>query len=220
MSEIMHRFLQPANILVSYPNGSDPPRLKLGHFGFIRVSSSNFPLWKQIASSGTNEKWMAPEIYDEEQQEFTIEMDLFAAGCLFGYSQSGGRHVFQAENEEATVKRIMKKMPMTLKAEHLKNAGDGDAKEILNIIHSMVNPEPLLRPSTSNILKMPFFKKSAGGEKKRQSIDEEEQPAKRNKPNATAEAPTTNAQEVAQLTQSKPLIYFYFPFLFMLSFSC
>lgn len=170
---ILHQALQPENILVSYPNGAVPPLLKLANFGFLRVSSCLDPLWKGISLRGKNEKWMAPEIYSVEEEEFTKRMELFSLGLVLGFSLSGGRHVFQSDSEEATVNRIKKKMPMTLTAEHLKNVDDGQG--IMVIIQSLVSPEPLARPSAYKVLKMSFFTKppTIGGVAKKRPMFED-----------------------------------------------
>ena len=199
MKGIVHRALQPENIFVSYSNGTDPPRLKLGNFGFVSVSHSALPFWQQVAASGTNEYWMAPEIYSEEAIEFTEEMDLFPLGLLLGFIVlSGGRHVFEAGSKEATIAQIKERMSMTLIVEHLKNVDNSAG--IFNIIQALVNPEPLARPSTKKVLKMTFFIKPIEGAKKRQLLETPaEIPilAKRSKLNGTFVAP-----EVTE-TQSK-----------------
>ena len=81
---ILHQALHLENILVSYPNGAVPHLLKLAYFGFLRVSSCLDPLWKRISLRGTNEKWMAPEIYLVEEEEFTKSW--FAQSSVTGQS--------------------------------------------------------------------------------------------------------------------------------------
>ena len=78
--KIAHRELKPSNIFISSPSScTESPVLKLGNFGMNHnVKKSPFFLWKLAGSKC----WMAPEAY--ELTEFTITMDLYSLGLIYG----------------------------------------------------------------------------------------------------------------------------------------
>jgi CTD kinase subunit alpha len=152
---VFHGALKPSNILISHPDGSVPPMLKLANFAFVRVSKSrqSLPLWKKVLGSGSSKSWMAPEIYSSNF--YTVEMDTFALGCVIGFSLTGGRHIFGAEKKQERIMRIFNKEPMTLTIQDLKNIPG--ARQVLDLICAMVNPDTSKRPTVSDVLEHPFF---------------------------------------------------------------
>lgn len=94
---------------------------------------------------------MAPEAYTTDQ--FTKEMDLFAYGLVISFTLSNGQHIFGQEKEERIL-RIKKKEPIVLTAKDL-NLNSKDS--LFDLIVSLVNPEPHLRPSLARVLEHPFF---------------------------------------------------------------
>ena len=145
--EVYHRDLKPSNILISPPNGTLPPTMKLTNFAFTCVSKNSLPLWKQVKNKG----WMAPEIY--ELETFTFAMDLFSLGLLFFYVLSGGTHAFGSTKEERIIYIKMRKA-MTLTLEQLKDVpGAVGFFEIITLMLSFIPEE---RPSASAVLNQAF----------------------------------------------------------------
>ena len=159
--KITHRDLKPSNVLISCPSsGNVRPQMKLANFGILRRAYasdlSKISLWKLSGSKG----WMPPETYTSDF--FTYEMDVFALGCLFGYTLNGGRHPFGVEKDERII-RIKYGQPMTMLARDLLNLNG--AVIVFQLIRLMVSAEANRRPTVSEVLKHNFFIRSTKGVK-------------------------------------------------------
>ena len=154
--QIVHCDLKPSNVYISLPDSTVRPQMKLANFGIHRVcmDRQRVPLWKLAGTKG----WLAPEVFLSNRTHFTYEMDLFSLGCTFGFTLSGGIHPFGQEKDDRII-RIKKLEPMTLTVEMLKRSGlnDGAAKAVFYLVGSLVNSDPSLRPTTSDLLKHGFF---------------------------------------------------------------
>ncbi|KAM6972362.1 serine/threonine-protein kinase/endoribonuclease IRE1 [Aplochiton taeniatus] len=149
---IVHRDLKPRNILLSSP----------GPLGRVRALISDFGLCKRITAGRTSfslrsgipgtEGWIAPEVLrDTPGNNPTAVVDVFSAGCVFYFVVSGGQHPFgdalrrqsNILTGEYTLSHFMEEMHDDVIARHL--------------IELMISADPESRPSTSCVLKHPFF---------------------------------------------------------------
>ena len=62
-NNVVHRDIKPQNILISFPNGSVPPLMKLTDFGISRVPREGRSDLTKTGLSGTS-GCIAPEFYD------------------------------------------------------------------------------------------------------------------------------------------------------------
>ena len=97
---------------------------------------------------------MPPELFIKELFDFKV--DVWALGCIFAYTLSGGKHPFADDNKR--VIRIMNKKPMVLGQKDFKKPYSNDPSIFL-LIKSMVSVEPVNRPEITDVLKSVFLLK-------------------------------------------------------------
>jgi serine/threonine protein kinase len=132
---IVHRDINPHNIYISIPNGSKPPTMKVGDFGMRRmIRHGRFSL-DQVA--GTKD-FMAPEVF--HSNAFTCAMDIYSLACSFGYTLTEKR--INAVKKSRSYKAVY--------------------SILFELIRSMLNPNPKLRPSATQVLNNAFFNADAG----------------------------------------------------------
>ncbi|XP_071387563.1 serine/threonine-protein kinase/endoribonuclease IRE1 [Centroberyx affinis] len=149
---IVHRDLKPRNILLSGP----------GALGRVRALISDFGLCKKIPDGrcsfslrsgipGT-EGWIAPEVLrDTPGNNPTAVVDVFSAGCVFYYVVSRGQHPFGD---------ALRRQVNILAGEYTLSHFMEDIHDDViarDLIERMIGAEPESRPSTSCVLKHPFF---------------------------------------------------------------
>lgn len=96
--------------------------------------------------------WMAPEMCEmgenDKVLDVSLEVDIFSLGLIFGVAFSkGNQHPFGKSNVKQH-SRIMNKKSMILTIDDF-----GGNQMIFNLIESMLNIEPLKRPTVEQVFK-------------------------------------------------------------------
>ncbi|KAK6481701.1 serine/threonine-protein kinase/endoribonuclease IRE1 [Huso huso] len=149
---IVHRDLKPRNILISLPNSLGRVRAVISDFGLCKKLPAGRHSFSLRSGIPGTEGWIAPEVLlDKPKDNPTYAVDVFSAGCVFYYVISRGQHPFgdtirrQANilSGAYTLDHFMEDFYEDVIAEHL--------------IMQMISSKPQERPSTSCVLKHPFF---------------------------------------------------------------
>ena len=106
--------------------------------------------------SGTD-GWTAPELY--ESLKYNSMVDIFPLGCIFSFTLTEGKHPF-GDDKDSRTNRIRRKENMTLVPEDFKGCvtSKNDAGIVFKLIRSMVEMDPLKRPTVDQILEHDFFR--------------------------------------------------------------
>ena len=171
--DIVHRDIKPTNILIfsnaiqkEIPDsGSDSchssddespvkVQMKLADFGISKILQTNKEDFTNtsVANPSGTKGWMAPEVY--ECNRFDFKVDVWALGCIFGYTLSGGKHPFG--DDVKRIVRIIQKENMILVQKDLKRPYSEDDVSF-ELIKSLLQIEPRNRPTAEDVLKSPFF---------------------------------------------------------------
>lgn len=155
-NSIVHRDVKPTNILIFAKQQDKPSLIKLADFGLskilLRPDNDDFSNTDCASPKGTR-GWMAPEMY--HLTRYDLKVDIFALGCLFYYTLSGGKHPFGNDPIDRMY-RIKRKEPKVLELDDFKDPYCKDTA-VLKLISTMVEMEPSNRPTVDCILNDPFF---------------------------------------------------------------
>ncbi len=150
--KIVHGSIQPSHILIFVPEGrNDGPQIKLAGFGLSRLvlddgTVDDLADIPDETESIIEREWIAPEINDEfSNNRCDFRGDIWALGCIFGYTLCGGKHPYGEDPIDRPV-FILDKMPMLMVQEHLKRPYSKDV-EAFQLIKSMLEIEPAIRPT-------------------------------------------------------------------------
>lgn len=164
--KIVHGDIKPSNILIYFPSANDGDGdsstsvlFKLADYGIYSIIElDDTALFKKQKKSNSNlfgtMGWRAPELYDSDT--FHLPADIFALGCIFGYTLSGGRHPFGDCTLEQSI-QIMEKKGMKFTKNDLKLEFSDDAETAFDLIKSMLCMEPEERPQINKVLTSSFF---------------------------------------------------------------
>lgn len=176
---IIHRDIKPQNILVAFPkkHQTSGPRLVISDFGLGKNLPENVSTLLDPTGHAGTSGWKAPELISQPRDSISQHSqgnshtngsenangvpsgvkraaDIFSLGCLFFWVLTDGTHPYEDENgwqqlRELNIKRDNKKMQVLERW--------SDAYEPMQLITSMLKPQPENRPTALQILNHPFF---------------------------------------------------------------
>ncbi len=160
--KIVHRDIKPDNILViAYKSTASGEiiklQMKVADFSHCRIRKEH-----KMDFSNTNMSnppppggWIAPELYESDTYDFPV--DIFALGCVFGYTMTDGEHPFGDNNSRQF--RIMKKEPMLWTLETFQEiySSTADGNSVFELIQQMVEVDPTNRPTAEKVLESDYF---------------------------------------------------------------
>ena len=148
---IIHRDIKPTNIFITQEYGFVvPPRIKLADFG---ISSRLRPDQMDFHNSRENPTgtrgWMAPELYETGPCDSTV--DIFALGCVFGYTLTDGKHPF-GDDEHDRISRVIDRHSIILEQKDFNMKNYENASSYLELIKWMVKMNREERPNVIQVL--------------------------------------------------------------------
>ncbi|XP_053407524.1 serine/threonine-protein kinase/endoribonuclease IRE2-like [Mercenaria mercenaria] len=141
--DIVHRDLKPSNVLMKIENNN--VIVKLSDFGMSKTLPETSSVASGSSESGTL-GWMAPEVYIALEDlnteiQFSRKSDIFPLGLLFYFVASGGKYVFNTQddiqNKNATYTGVVANDPL------------------FNLVKDMHSPAPTDRPSAQEVKNHP-----------------------------------------------------------------
>ena len=144
---ILHRNVNPQNILISIPKGNTLPKVKLTDYGIFNITRKN----KNTTGPTETACWNTSETSDycnPDKLDYSNATDIFHLGCVFGYALSRGHHPFGESDCRA---ERMRKGESTIHEDKIKD------EKAVNLIKEMIACEPDSRPSAQEMLKKPYF---------------------------------------------------------------
>ena len=119
--------------------------IKVGDLGIARVLDNNSDMATTMIGTPY---YMSPELFSNKP--YNHKSDVWALGCCL-YEMATLKHAFNARDMNALVYKILKgKVP---------DMPGNYSSELRDIIKSMLNYNPALRPSAAKILRNPYIKK-------------------------------------------------------------
>ncbi|EAY07607.1 AGC family protein kinase [Trichomonas vaginalis G3] len=137
--KIIHRDIKPSNIFLD-SNGV----LKLGDFGLARFLDSTEAFAATFAGSPY---YMPPEICNV--QKYNASADIWSLGCVL-YEMCNLRKAFYGINVHNIMLDITRNTPSKIRSFY--------SKELSDLVSSMLNKDPQLRPTINEILQIPIIK--------------------------------------------------------------
>lgn len=138
--KVLHRDLKLENIFISEDN-----TVKLGDFGISRILRNTYEMVSTVVGTPCN---LSPELVDN--QPYDAKSDIWALGCAL-YELCTFNKPFSAKSMLELVLKISDPHPITLPTTY--------NSEIQQLVDQMLQIEPKLRPSATEILAVPLIRK-------------------------------------------------------------
>ncbi|XP_044482789.1 serine/threonine-protein kinase/endoribonuclease IRE1a isoform X2 [Mangifera indica] len=139
---IIHRDLKPQNVLIVKERSLCA---KLSDMGISKRLLGDMSSLGHHATGSGSSGWQAPEQLLHGRQ--TRAIDLFSLGCVLYFCITGGKHPF-GDNLERDINITKNKLDLFLVR---------SIPEAEDLISSLLNPNPQLRPSALEVLHHPLF---------------------------------------------------------------
>ena len=164
---IVHRDIKPQNILVAVSkknskSASNDVRYLISDFGLCKKLDADQSSFKgTTANAAGTSGWRAPELLNDlspaymkqnvkNRVRLTKSVDIFSTGCVFFYVLTKGYHPFG--DRYIREGNIIKNEYDLSKLNQLK-----DSYLIKDLISSMIQKNPMIRPDIGTVMKHPFF---------------------------------------------------------------
>ena len=173
---VAHRDLNPGNILISFHDGTVPRKIQIADFGFSRRKENDeksrfgrtvkYHGYSEVLAPFGTHGWIGPEGYTS-RKDYKFSVDIFPMACIFGFILTKGKSPFSEkpvsdwdpEEVENVVKRIRQQSTTTSVLTVQDYQGDIKA---FNLIEKMLNPNPDLRPTATQVLNDLYFEGMKG----------------------------------------------------------
>ncbi|EAY07030.1 CAMK family protein kinase [Trichomonas vaginalis G3] len=140
---VLHRDLKPQNIFLTKNDV-----VKLGDFGVAKSLANSFELAHTMIGTPY---YLAPELWRGDP--YNEKADIYSLGVLL-YEMCTLRKPFEGNNTAQLFNNLMKG--------HYKPIPSSYPQEIRRLVDGMLSKNPMERPSTAQILKLPFVKSAMG----------------------------------------------------------
>ena len=155
---VLHRDIKSLNVFLD-----EFGDIQVGDLGIARQMSNSTLFAKTVVGTPY---YLSPELC--EDKPYNTKSDLWALGVL-AYEMAAGRHPFDAQNEGALIRKIVKGVYAPLPTARF-------SKAYCDLVYGLLAKEPLKRPSAAALLGSPAVK--AVAERLRQPLDGSPPPAR------------------------------------------
>eukprot|EP01132_Coremiostelium_polycephalum_P000492 gene492-620_t len=182
---ILHRDLKTQNIFLTI-NSEGKYLVKLGDFGIAKILNSDTSFAKTVIGTPY---YLSPEIC--EDLPYDHKSDIWSLGCVL-YELTTLKHAFNANSLPALVLKILKGTYPPVPSIY--------SNDLKQLISSMLQTDPKLRPNIDEILQLPFIKPYIGLDLKPFSVDDEivDKNCKNGNPQQSKKVPTNIPMAIAK----------------------
>lgn len=150
---VIHRTSnQPISLIFIQKSGDfEKPQIKLSDFGISNILQAGVRVNENIEHPFGSRGWIAPGMYHSSEHFDDLEADIFPLGCVFGYTLTGGNHLFGEYGMEREDRIVRGDGTIRLVIDDL-NTPQSDNRSAFELLNSMLNRDPNGRPSAEDIL--------------------------------------------------------------------